>query len=107
MSIYTLYVNSYSLKYSKIDDKTIRVSVPSYGENMDISKNKLTDSFATYLKSIGWSKYALISLENYVLFPPNGEWSNCMKLNPKNGKVYDDYNLTVYNPKTNKIKKLI
>ena len=86
MSVHTLFVNNYSLKYSRVDESTIRVSIPGHAENID-DGTKISDSFKDVLKDLGWSDFAIKILEKYVLFPKDGIWHTCLRINPVKGKL--------------------
>lgn len=89
--IHWLLVNQYTLKYSKIDNTTIRVSVPSYGENIDIQDKKISNDFADELRKCAWSDKAIQKLEQ-ILFPNNGLWNKHMyKISIKSGRLNKGY----------------
>ena len=77
--IYTLYVNQYLLKYSKVNEDMIHVSIPSYAEDLPIKDKCLSAFFRDKLYKIGWRHIAINSLEKNVLFPI-GAWKNCQRI---------------------------
>ena len=85
--IHWLLVNQYTLKYSKIDDTTIHVSVPGYDENINIQDKKISNDFVDELRKCAWSDNAIFKLEQ-ILFPNNGEWNKHMhKISIESGRL--------------------
>jgi hypothetical protein len=93
--VHTLYVNSYSLKYSKKSDNIVRVTIPNYSDEIDISSDEtrhLSNHFKNDLLECGWTNQAINSLETKILFPEDGVWRYHMrKININSGKISKVY----------------
>lgn len=92
--VYTLYVNSYSLKYS-FKNGVVYISVPNAGaevkfnEHTDPSEVHLPEEFVNHLRRARWSEKAIEVLERKVLFTENFRWNGMQRINPRTGKLTD------------------
>jgi hypothetical protein len=83
-----LLVKGYSLKYSKIDEDTIKISIPYHHDYVNIHTKDISENFINALKNNGWSDNAILSLKHHILFPENGIWNKHMKkIAIKSGKL--------------------
>lgn len=84
--IYTLYVDSYSIKYSiefleDTGEEVIRVSIPNYSTNLTV---ELPSEFKEILEELGWTDKAMDELEKYFAF---SVWENCMRIDKETGTM--------------------
>lgn len=81
MGIYTLYVNNYSVQFSK-KDGVISVSLPSF--RFSFETKQLPESARTKFMQSGWSDVMINALEKHLV---SGDWIklNCKKLS-KHGR---------------------
>ena len=84
--VYTIFVNCYSLKWSDEGD-FVEVSVPNYGEKIPKTRKTISAEFRADLKKASWTDLAIKTLEEQVLFPKDGIWHNCRRINPRSGKI--------------------
>ena len=82
--IFTLFVNCYSLKFSKTNS-IISVSIPGHGFSFHESDNVLHTDLIKYLKKLFWSDIAITNLQKFLF---SQSWKTNLHINIKSGKIY-------------------
>lgn len=87
LSVYSVIVDGYNVKFCKLFPGIIKVSIPGIGceINMNSDEKQFSASFVTELIAREWTDIAINKLQTYIL--SENEWSNCVKMNITTGKI--------------------